>query len=324
MSARRWSLLAIDQGTTNTKAVLVAADGIDRRGRVSAGRRGLAAARLGRAGRRADLGQRARGGGRRPRAAAPALGRRRDRPVDPTGVGPRLAPRTGVPLGPVIGWQDGRTADWCEGLGDELPRGGHRADRSPHRRHVLRPQDQLAARPPGGRADPRPPVCVGTVDSWLVVSPDRRPPARVEAGQRLPHPAVRHQSTLTGRPRCWTFSGSRRPCFPRCSRLRRRLRHHIGVEVIADGVPDPGRSGRLPRRPLRPGLHRGRHGQGDLRHRHVGHDADRELCTRFVPGAVHLGLAQRRAHLRPRRQHLVLGRHPGLDGAAAPACRSLN
>ena len=76
-------------------------------------------------------------------------------------------PSTGEPLGPVIGWQDRRTASWCAELAtadaDDAGPGPHRPA---GRRHVLRAEDPLAARPAaaGRRSD----VCVGTVDSWLI------------------------------------------------------------------------------------------------------------------------------------------------------------
>ena len=34
-------------------------------------------------------------------------------PYPPSGVGAGLAPKQGWPIGPMLGWQDQRTADWC-------------------------------------------------------------------------------------------------------------------------------------------------------------------------------------------------------------------
>ena len=76
--------------------------------------------------------------------------------------------RTGRPLGPVIGWQDVRTAEWCRDRtgpdDDELVRGrtGLRIDAmfsAPKIGWLLRAS--AAGRSPDD-------VCVGTVDSWLV------------------------------------------------------------------------------------------------------------------------------------------------------------
>ncbi len=76
--------------------------------------------------------------------------------------------RTGRPLGPVMGWQDVRTAAWCRDrtgpADDELVRDrtGLRIDAmfsAPKISWLLR--ESVAGRSPAE-------VCVGTVDSWLV------------------------------------------------------------------------------------------------------------------------------------------------------------
>ncbi|MET1006813.1 MAG: FGGY family carbohydrate kinase [Propionibacteriaceae bacterium] len=75
---------------------------------------------------------------------------------------------TGAPLGPVIGWQDRRTAPWCAEIttpaAESLVRGrtGLRIDAmfsAPKIRWLL---DHVTAEVP--RRD----VCVGTIDAWLV------------------------------------------------------------------------------------------------------------------------------------------------------------
>ncbi len=81
--------------------------------------------------------------------------------------------RTGEPLGPVLGWQDARTAAWCARLEAEHPgardlvrqRTGLSLDpmySAPKMRHAL--DAALAAGAAPGD------VAVGTVDSWLVRS----------------------------------------------------------------------------------------------------------------------------------------------------------
>jgi glycerol kinase len=74
---------------------------------------------------------------------------------------------TGAPLGPVIGWQDRRTASWCTTVAtkdtdDQVrARTGLRIDAmfsAPKLRWLL---DQL-------QGVPRSDVCLGTVDAWLV------------------------------------------------------------------------------------------------------------------------------------------------------------
>ena len=109
-------ILSIDQGTTNTKAVLV-----DEAGQVVGyGRRtggpGVAPARVGRAGRRRDLDERA---GRRGRLSGVGLRTRTLAGVTVSNQRESVVAwrrSTGEPLGPVIGWQDRRTASWCTRL----------------------------------------------------------------------------------------------------------------------------------------------------------------------------------------------------------------
>jgi len=162
MVVRPDAVLAVDQGTTNSKAILVGADG-------------------------AVLGQGAAAVGLstpRPgwveqdpseiwssvlRAVEAALAA-----ADPVGLaGIALSTQresvvgwsrsTGRPLTPLIGWQDVRTSDWCARLParvDELVRSrtGLRVDAmfsAPKLNWLL------------SRLDPSD-VCVGTVDSWLI------------------------------------------------------------------------------------------------------------------------------------------------------------
>jgi glycerol kinase len=78
---------------------------------------------------------------------------------------------TGEPLGPVLGWQDGRTADWCEELSASHPdapeivraRTGLTLDpmfSAPKMRLAFESATQRGHRPGD--------VMVGTMDSWLV------------------------------------------------------------------------------------------------------------------------------------------------------------
>jgi glycerol kinase len=165
--ARTAAVLAIDQGTTNSKAVLVSADG--RVLATGAAPVGVSTARPGwieqdpeliwssvcdavaaclRAAPEADI-------------AGVALSTQRESVVG-------WLAATGDPLGPSIGWQDRRTADWCAEVFGEpehrlvRERTGLRIDpmfSAPKMRWLL---DHLPAGTPPGD------VRLGTVDAWLV------------------------------------------------------------------------------------------------------------------------------------------------------------
>jgi glycerol kinase len=159
-------ILSIDQGTTNTKAVLV-----DDAGQVvgsgSAGVR-LASPQPGWVEQDADeIWSSVLAAVAACRASAPGA------ELDGVTVSNQRESvvawhrSTGEPLGPVIGWQDRRTAEWCADLAtpeaDDLVRGrtGLRVDAmfsAPKLRWLL-----------GQLTDvPTPDVCLGTVDAWLV------------------------------------------------------------------------------------------------------------------------------------------------------------
>jgi glycerol kinase len=159
-------VVAIDQGTTNTKVVLVRADG----SLVGTGSApvGVVSPRPGWVEQDAE---RIWASVEQALAAAVAAA------PDVTVTGVALSTQresvvgwhagTGRPLAPVIGWQDSRTADWCDRLGADLhaavvARTGLRVDAmfsAPKLRWLL---DHL----PSGVALSD--VRVGTVDSWLV------------------------------------------------------------------------------------------------------------------------------------------------------------
>ena len=112
-------LLAIDQGTSATKALLVDADGaIVARGAAPVGQAhpqpGLGRAVAGRRSGRASA--------RRSRSASPAA---THAAWPPSGSAPSASrscsgtARTGAPLGPLLSWQDQRTAPRCARLRDD-------------------------------------------------------------------------------------------------------------------------------------------------------------------------------------------------------------
>jgi glycerol kinase len=159
-------ILSIDQGTTNTKAVLV-----DQAGRVAASGTapvGLSSPRPGWVEQDGDeiwssvlaAVAACRAAGPDTALAGVTISNQRESVV-------AWRRSTGEPLGPVIGWQDRRTAGWCAGLttpetDDRVRlRTGLRIDAmfsGPKFRWLL---DQLGDVPTGD-------VCLGTVDAWLV------------------------------------------------------------------------------------------------------------------------------------------------------------
>ena len=160
-------ILSIDQGTTNTKAI-----GVDQSGKVV----GYGAAPVGLASPHPGWTEQDAAEIWASVLAAVAACRAPDQP-DSTLAGVTISNQresvvawrrsTGDPLGPVIGWQDRRTASWCTELATKdaddavRARTGLRIDAmfsAPKFRWLL---DQLPEVP---RSD----VCLGTIDAWLV------------------------------------------------------------------------------------------------------------------------------------------------------------
>ncbi len=162
------AVLAIDQGTTNSKAVLVSADGsvlgvgsagvrVDNPapGWVQQDAEQIWASVLAAV---ADAGTAAGGS-----VAAVALSTQRESVL-------AWRRSSGDPIGPLLGWQDRRTADWCtEVLGAEPD-----AERVVAARTGLRIDPMFSAPKLRWLLDHRPAdvplddVCVGTVDAWLI------------------------------------------------------------------------------------------------------------------------------------------------------------
>src|SRR4029453_15777326 len=160
-------ILAIDQGTTNSKAALISADG-----RVVAG----GSATVGISSPRLEWVE--EGASRRWSSVLEAVGGCIADTPDAQIAGIALSTQresvvgwqasTGIPLGPVIGWQDRRTTDWCNQTIDDRGRKLVR-DRSGLRVDPMFSAPKMrglrAHRPPSVRIDD---VRLGTVDSWLI------------------------------------------------------------------------------------------------------------------------------------------------------------
>jgi len=158
-------ILAIDQGTTNSKALLVdAAGAVVARGSAPVG---ISSARPGWVEQDAErifasVAQ-AVAEARAPdaRIVGVALSTQRE-----SVVGWRAS--TGEPLGPVLGWQDRRTADWCAEAVDDDGR------RLVQRRTGLRVDAMFSAPKMRWLLDHRPSgvpaadIRLGTVDAWLI------------------------------------------------------------------------------------------------------------------------------------------------------------
>ena len=160
-------ILAIDQGTTNTKAALVAADG--RVAGVGSAPVGVTSPRPGWVEQDPlriwssvlDAVAACAGPAGLPQLAGIALSTQRE-----SVVGWRSS--TGQPVGPVIGWQDRRTAAWCAEAIDDSGR------TAVHRRTGLRVDAMFSAPKLRWLLDHLPAevpvddVRLGTVDSWLI------------------------------------------------------------------------------------------------------------------------------------------------------------
>jgi glycerol kinase len=160
------AILAIDQGTTNSKAALISADGkLLSRGSASVGISSPSGGWVEQDADRiwssvleamADCIQ----GASEVEVAGIALSTQRE-----SVVGWRAS--TGEPLGPMIGWQDRRTAAWCATLTDH--------DRQLVRTRTRLPADPMFSAPKMrwlldnlGAGVPIDDVRLGTVDSWLI------------------------------------------------------------------------------------------------------------------------------------------------------------
>lgn len=170
-TARAGVLLAIDQGTTNTKALLLDAAS----GRVVAEAASPTATRFPSPGWvEQDADQL---WGATVAAVDACLQQRPDTTVLGIGIANQRetvvcwSRSTGRPFGPAIGWQDARTGAWCAALAEHEPN----AARLVRQRTGLSLDPMFSApkfrasidRAIAGGADPHE-VMVGTVDSWLV------------------------------------------------------------------------------------------------------------------------------------------------------------
>ncbi len=313
------AILAIDQGTTNTKALLV-----DESGQIVA-----RAARplTPRFPRPAWVEQDANDIWRsvvecidealqsRPGVDVAAIGISNQRE---TVVGWERA--TGKPIGPAVIWQCRRTAPACEelrsrSLGAMLhERTGLTIDplfSATKMRWLLDQVEDGHARAEGGE------IFFGTIDSWLVWNltggdvhvTDLSNASRT---QLLGLRSLGWDDDLLESVRCTPNHPAQAGAVERNPRPKRRVRP--AAHRCADRQPDR----RLARSALRPSRLPPRFDQGHLRHGLVAHDANPAACTLGSWSLIHRGLGQRQGgHLRSRRQHPGDRRRRAVAGRAA-------
>ena len=244
-------LLALDQGTSSSRAIVFDARGRDRRARRSASSARSFRSPAGSSTTRARSGARSS----RPRARRsprPALGardiaaHRHHQPARDHVVWDRA---TGEPIGNAIVWQDRRTAPACDALKRARPRAAlPRAHRPRARRLLLRHQARLAARP---RAPARAPrrergeLAFGTVDTLADLARLHAAARRVHATdveQRVAHAAVRHPHAATGTTSCSRARRAARAAA-RGASVEPRLRPHARPTCSARRSPIGGVAG---------------------------------------------------------------------------------
>ena len=245
-------ILAIDQGTTNSKATLISADGkLLSRGSAPVG---ISSPRAGWVEQDAEriwssvLEAMASciDGAPEPEVAGVALSTQRE-----SVVGWRAS--TGEPLGPVIGWQDRRTLAWCSAaLNDHDRQLVHARTRLPADPMFSAPKMRwmLDNLPAGVPVDD---VRLGTVDSWLIW--------RLTGGAEHLCEAGNASRTLLYDITELDWSGELLDVFGvPASALPDALASNRVLDDPRDSADprpdtDPGRVGRLARRPVRSCLH---------------------------------------------------------------------
>jgi hypothetical protein len=227
----------------------------------------------------------------------------------------------GAPLGPVIGWQDRRTASWCKQALSEQDgrlvkeRTGLRIDpmfSAPKMRWLL---DNALTEVPIED------IRLGTVDAWLVWQLTGGAEHLCEAGnasRTLLYDVIvrRHDVGLEFRAaRCL-----RRPIrrvTRRCC-LRQRLWDHERRPAGSRRHTDCRSAGRFACRIIWPRLHGARNGESHIWHRIIGHGTGARPLGRRCQNPGDIGVGDRRdTDVRARGEHSVLRSHAGLGGRSA-------
>ena len=206
--------------------------------------------------------------------------------------------RTGEPLGPLVSWQDQRTAATCAGSA----RPAH-ADAGPRRSAACRSTRCSRRRRPRWLLDAHDPdrgraaageLCLGTVDAWLLCRLGGEP--RHRGRQRLPHPAARRRDRRAGTQRLLDLFGVPPAVLPAVVPSTGPVPAVRGLAPLPDGVPVARGAGRLARGAVRarragaPGTVKATYGTGssvmalvDRGRRAAGLCRDRRLATGASP-----------------------------------------
>ena len=305
-------ILALDQGTTSSRAILFDHDGRDRGDRPAGVPADLPAARLGRARPAGDLGvaDRRRGRGARPGAAAAAR-RRRHRHHQPARDHDRLGSRDRASRSATP--SSGRTAAppaFCDRLrADGAETAGPRADRPGPRCLLLRHArsrwilDNVPGRA-GARRGRR--ARLRHRRHLARLEADRRTRPRHRRQQRLAHDALQHPHRRVGRR---AAAPLRRPASDaaRGAVARARSTARSSTTLGLGGRADRRHRRRPAGGPLRPDVRRARAGEEHLRHRllHAAEHRARSRCASRHQLLTTVAWKHRRRHgVRARRQRL--------------------
>ncbi len=264
------AILAIDQGTTSTRAIVFDGAMTAARHRAAGIPADLSGARLGRARSGGDLVERGcdRAGGAR---ASRACARRTSpRSASPISARPRVIwdRATGKPIHNAIVWQDRRTDDSLRGACAQpamkptiAARTGLLLDPYFSATKIAWLLDHVdGARASGGGG----PARLRHHRQLPDLAADRRQGARDRRHQRRAHAAVRHPHRAMGRGTCADCSACRWRCCRRCATAP----HDFGTtDYPGRRDPDPRRRRRSAGGDRRAGLFHARHDEIDLWHR---------------------------------------------------------
>ena len=269
--AKSGTVLAIDQGTTSSRAIVFGADLARPRARAARVRPALSGRRLGRARSRGHLAH--DGGDRAPGAGAASSAPATSPPsASPTSARPACIwdRRTGRPIHNAIVWQDRRTAEVCR----RLKAAGHEPAVTAKTGLLLDPYfsatkiawlldhvDGARARAEARRTSPSAPSTAFLL--WRLTGGKVHATDATNASRTLLYDIARGR---LGRRSARALRRAARACCRRCATATPQY----GVtepSILGARDADPRRCRRPAGRHHRPGLLRARHDQGDLRHR---------------------------------------------------------